>query len=216
MKKIIGQILIINVFLFNGCANSNMKRYPISDHFNGDEFYSTPNIEALSTAQIIGHIIGGRNGSWPDKTIQPQVFKPDSNQNCINVTLVGHATTLIQINGFNILTDPVWSDRVGPCSFFGPKRISQPGIEFEKLPHIDLVLISHDHYDHLDLPTINLLEKKYNPIFVVPLGVENTIEALKLKHVHILDWWDKFIFKELEIHFTPAQHNSGRGIFDKN
>lgn len=194
-----------------------MKSYPISDHFDGSEFYSTPNIVSLSAGQTFGHILWGRNGKWPDSLVAPFPYNSSAADGCINVTWVGHATTLIQIDGINILTDPVWSDRVGPLSFFGPKRISPPGIEFENLPKIDLVLISHDHYDHLDIPTLRRLEEKFHPVFVVPLGIESTLESLKLSQVQTLDWWAEFAFKDsIHVTLTPAQHNSGRGVFDKN
>lgn len=139
-----------------------------------------------------------------------------------SVTWIGHATTLIQIDGYTILTDPIWSDRCSPFTWAGPKRYTEPGIELDDLPNIDLVLISHNHYDHMDLPTLLELQKRFSPRFYVGLGNQSFLESEGLLNVKEMDWWDEDIFfKEaksdpLKITFTPTQHFSSRSPFDQN
>ncbi|MEO1335201.1 MAG: MBL fold metallo-hydrolase [Myxococcota bacterium] len=136
--------------------------------------------------------------------------KPDS----VAVTFVNHATLLLEFESLTVLTDPVWSDRVGPFSWAGPHRARKPGIPFDKLPPIDVVLISHNHYDHLDAPTVERLARTHAPLFLVPLGVREWFEDRGIERVVELDWWDTFKFSErVDMVFCPAQHNSGRSPF---
>ncbi|TIT17605.1 MAG: hypothetical protein E5W78_26370, partial [Mesorhizobium sp.] len=110
----------------------------------------------------------------------------------LRLTMVGHSTLLIQTAGLNILTDPVWSRRVSPLSFAGPKRVNLPGIAFSSLPPIDLVLVSHNHYDHLDLATLKRLKTKHDPLVLTPLGndviIEDGVPGMRLS-VH--DWGER-------------------------
>ncbi len=131
-------------------------------------------------------------------------------------TWVGHATTLIQIEGRNILTDPIFSERCSPVSWAGPKRVAPPSPSFENLPPIDFVLISHNHYDHLDKPTIKRLGNQ--PRYFVPLFVGKWLRNLGIANERIteLDWWQSAEFDGLQFHCTPAQHFSGRGLHDRN
>src|SRR5690606_12455675 len=121
----------------------------------------------------------------------------------------------IQIDGLNIITDPIWSERTSPVSFAGPKRVRAPGMTFESLPPIDVVLISHNHYDHLDLPTLERLKDAFNPIFVVGLKNRELLESVGIKNIVELDWWQKQKIKNMDFTFVPAQHWSARGLFDK-
>ena len=113
-----------------------------------------------------------------------------SNETTPTVTWIGHATLLIQLDGLNILTDPHWSDRASPVTFAGPKRLVPPGLRFDDLPPIHLVLISHDHYDHLDLETVRLLEQRHRPQFLVPLGLKEWLDRVGIRNVEEFDWWD--------------------------
>lgn len=130
------------------------------------------------------------------------------------ITWVGHATFLIQLDGVNILTDPNWSDRIGPVSFLGPRRLVPPGLRFEDLPPIDAVVISHDHYDHLDAPTVEHLARQYHPRFFVPLGLKAWMADVGITDVVELDWWESARFHGITFTATPAQHSSGRGLTD--
>lgn len=131
------------------------------------------------------------------------------------VTFVNHATVLIQTEGLNILTDPIWSERGSPVSFLGPLRKKEPGIKFEDLPKIDIVLVSHNHYDHMDIPTLKRLRDRFNPLFVVPLGNKEFMKDNDFENVIEMNWWDKYKVNDfVNINFVPARHFSGRGICD--
>jgi N-acyl-phosphatidylethanolamine-hydrolysing phospholipase D len=132
------------------------------------------------------------------------------------VTWVGHSTVLVQLDGVNILTDPHWSDRASPVSFAGPRRLTPPGLRFEDLPPVHLVLISHDHYDHLDLPTVSRLAATHRPLFVVPLGLKAWFAALGITEVEELDWWQSLSVRGVTAICLPAQHFSGRTLWDQN
>jgi L-ascorbate metabolism protein UlaG (beta-lactamase superfamily) len=131
------------------------------------------------------------------------------------VTWVGHATLLVQLAGVNVLTDPNWADHVGP-PVFGVRRLVPPGLRFEDLPRIHAVVISHDHYDHLDLPTVQRLAREHQPTFFVPLGVGAWLAEHGVKNTVELDWWQSRSFRGLTFTATPAQHGSGRGLLDQN
>ena len=132
-------------------------------------------------------------------------------------TWIGHATVLIQMEGKTFLTDPVWSDRVGPFKWAGSPRISDPGMSIDKLPPIDFILISHNHYDHLDESSIEeIVDKNPNVKFFVPLRVRDWFEERGIHNVEELDWWEGATFNGLKIICTPSQHFSGRWVNDKN
>ena len=128
----------------------------------------------------------------------------------------GHATVLVQIEGVNILTDPQWSERASPVSWGGPRRLSPPGLAFEDLPRIDVVLISHDHYDHLDLDTVKRLAAAYDPLFLVPLGLKAWFAKNGMTRVEEMDWWQEREYRTLKFVCVPAQHFSQRTLTDAN
>jgi N-acyl-phosphatidylethanolamine-hydrolysing phospholipase D len=131
------------------------------------------------------------------------------------VTWIGHSTLLVQLDGVNLLTDPHWGNRTGPFSGrIGVRRITPPGVPFEDLPSIDLVLISHDHYDHLDEPTVRRLARAFNPRFVVPLGLKSWLADRGITNVVELDWGESTELRGLTVTCTPAQHFSGRSLTD--
>ncbi|NGX28866.1 MAG: hypothetical protein K940chlam1_01054 [Candidatus Anoxychlamydiales bacterium] len=133
------------------------------------------------------------------------------------VTWVGHCTFLIKVNGFYILTDPIWNDNCSPVSSIGPKRHHPPALDLATLSRVDYVMISHDHYDHLDKKTIIALQKKFPNIkWVVPLGIERWFKKWKIKNVTRLDWWESFEDDFIKINSVPAQHYSGRTLLDGN
>jgi len=119
-------------------------------------------------------------------------------------------------DGIAILTDPIWSERASIVSWAGPKRVRKPGVAFDDLPHIDLVLLSHNHYDHLDLSTLNKLQQAFSPTILVAAGDAQLVGPLGFKEMFEHDWWDETLFREkLKITFVPAQHFSARGLHDR-
>jgi len=133
-----------------------------------------------------------------------------------SITWIGHSSFLIQVDGLNILTDPQWSDRASPVSWGGPKRFSPPGLAFEDLPRIDTVVISHDHYDHLDLATVRQLAATYDPLFLVPLGLKTLLADNGVTRVDELDWWQELEYRGVRFVCLPAQHFSQRTLWDAN
>ena len=132
------------------------------------------------------------------------------------ITWVGHATLLIQLDGVNVLTDPQWSERASPVSFAGPRRVTPPGLRFEDLPPIHAVLISHDHYDHLDVATVTRLAAEHRLRFYVPLGLKAWFADLGITDVVELDWWDSRVERGLTLTCMPVQHWTGRSFSELN
>ena len=128
------------------------------------------------------------------------------------VTWVGHSTFLVQLDGVNILTDPNWGERASPVGFAGPRRLVAPGLAFADLPPIHAVVISHDHYDHLDAGTVKRLAREHRPWFFVPLGLRAWLGERGITDVVELDWWGSAEFRGLTFVCTPAQHSSGRTL----
>lgn len=131
----------------------------------------------------------------------------------IEITFINHSTTLIRVNDLCILTDPIWSDWIG-FPILGIKRKKEAGIKIEELPQIDVVLISHNHFDHMDIPTLKILKDKFHPTFITGLGNKEILNKNKIKKVIELNWWDNLFFDEAVINFVPAQHWSGRMPWD--
>lgn len=147
----------------------------------------------------------------------PAFRTPRASANAILATWVGHSTFLLQIGGMNVLLDPVWSERASPVPFAGPRRHTAPGVALDALPPIDLVLVSHDHYDHLDEPTVrHLLRMHRDARWLAPLGVGSWLARRGAKVARELDWWERTDVGPLEITATPAQHFSGRSLTRRN
>ena len=129
------------------------------------------------------------------------------------ITWIGHSTMLLHLDGKVILTDPIFSDRCSPVQFAGPKRYTSPSIDIKSLPRIDIVLISHNHYDHLDKNTIKALKNDSSTFWYVPLGLEQWFKALGVENVFELDWFDERNFEDVNIVCLPSQHWSKRSLF---
>jgi L-ascorbate metabolism protein UlaG (beta-lactamase superfamily) len=174
---------------------------------------------------IVNHILPTLRQMWssdpatspdaPPPTVRPELTTPPSSG--LRVTWLGHSTTLVEIDGQRILTDPMWSERTSPIRGMGPRRFYPPPLPLSELPAIDAVLISHDHYDHLDRATVLALEAR-GTTFIVPLGVGAHLEywGVAAAHVVELDWWQRARVGALEIVSTPARHASGRQLFDRD
>ncbi len=150
--------------------------------------------------------------------VTPDLAFIRANRSAFAVTWIGHATALVQLAGVNVLTDPVFSDTASPVPWFGPRRWQPPGVALTDLPHIDIVLISHNHYDHLDTASVKALAAQSGgpPLFVVPLGIERWLAAAGVPGARALDWWDATEAHGLAITLTPAQHWSRRTLTDTN
>ncbi|WP_169569320.1 MBL fold metallo-hydrolase [Sneathiella limimaris] len=161
---------------------------------------------------------------WPDEDLlkeNPPIARTevdlsklkDPPADLLQVTWIGHSTLLIQYDGLNVLTDPMFSDRASPVSFAGPLRYTDPAISIEDLPPIDAIVISHNHYDHMDEDTIAAIGNSAH--WLVPLGNKALLETNGVTNVTELDWWQKATLRDVTLTLTPTQHWSGRGLFDR-
>lgn len=192
---------------------------PARPHFRDGQFRNVwpEQIRRRGLGRFLRWQLNRQPGYWADqvpaKPGPPPPRRVEGSE--LRVTFVNHSTLLIQTQGINVLTDPVWSDTVGPTTWLSVRRRRPPGIPFEALPPIDVVVISHNHYDHLDLPTLERLRSRHNPLFVVGLGNAALLREAGIERVRELDWWKHVpITSCLNVHAVPAQHFSGRGLCD--
>lgn len=193
---------------------------PVTDHFDGKRFFNPGGVEPGGFSKVLQWRFREKPQPWPPAVASPYPqARPDARieGNRLRVTMVGHASMLIQTQGFSILTDPVWSERVSPFTFAGPKRANQPGIRFEDLPPIDVVIVSHNHYDHLDIATLKRLVRIHNPLIVTPLGNDTIIRrSIPQARIETMDWGSRFDYGHgLVFHCEPAHHWSARGVNDR-
>jgi L-ascorbate metabolism protein UlaG (beta-lactamase superfamily) len=150
--------------------------------------------------------------SPPQPNPPPQVAAGD-----LRVTVINHSTTLVQTDGFNILTDPIWAKRAGPGGRIGPRRHHAPGLRIEQLPPIHILIVSHNHYDHLCLPTLRRLLELHQPLVITGLRNGTTLRKAGIRTCQELDWWDSMpIARDLRVTAVPAQHFSGRTLWDRD
>jgi L-ascorbate metabolism protein UlaG (beta-lactamase superfamily) len=201
-----------------------MKTYsgPISDHFDGVRFFDPNGVPPKSLRDVLRWQFGSRRqrAIWPAWVPSPHADTPPARVwgDKARLSYVGHASWLIQMSGLNILIDPVWSGRASPVSWAGPKRCNDPGIAFEALPAIDIVLVSHGHYDHLDVATLSKLAAKFSPRVITPLGNDFTMrDANEAIRAEAFDWHDRVeLGNGIAVTLVPTRHWSARGLFDRN
>ncbi len=153
---------------------------------------------------------------WPARLDLPPERPPALDAAAAVVTFIGHATFLIQTAAGNILTDPMYSQRAGPFNLMGPRRVRQPAVQFDDLPSVSTVLLSHNHYDHCDLRTLGMLAERFDPIVVTPLGNGPLVRSAGIRRVEELDWWEDAPSTAWSITLTPAHHFSARSPWDRN
>ena len=185
------------------------------DHFDGRRFFNPNGANGQPFWKVPRLLLTPRT-RWPAEVpVQPRQ-PPAPGPNEVVVTFVGHATFLIQAGPTNILIDPVYYRRASPVSFAGPRRARAPGVRFEDLPAISIVLLSHNHYDHCDRGTLRLLEQRFHPAVVTPLGNGRLLRSVGMGRIEELDWWESARATPVPITLTPAQHFSARHMFDRN
>ena len=205
-----------------GCSLSAPRyRGPATDHFNGEKFVNPNGVHAQEGLKpLLKWYLHRDKGPFPARPDAPYGPKPPTRVGGgrVRLTFVNHASWLVQVDSLNLLLDPVWSERVSPFSWVGPKRTRPPGLRFEDLPPIDAVLISHNHYDHLDVPTLRrLLARGDRPQFFAGLGVDEFLKGEDIPNATGLDWWQSRPLPHgVTVVSVPAQHFSGRGLRDRD
>jgi len=209
--------LLFSILLAMSCSSTEFKN-PYNAPFDGTKFENLEPFPPNSFLTLLKwKLFKNDRKEWPEWIDLPVGEKPKERtaKGEIIYTVVNHATVLLQVDGVNILTDPIWSERTSPVSFLGPKRVHRPTIKFEDLPPIDLVVISHNHYDHLDIPTLKRLSDRYSPKILVGLKNGELLKNEGIKNFIEMDWHQELEYKDLKITFMPNQHWSARGLFDK-
>lgn len=188
----------------------------LSDHFDGTRFFN-PTFAEGRPFSAVPKMLAEPRERWPAHVpvVQRQVV-PHDPAAWVTVTFIGHSTFLIQTGQHTIITDPVFVQRASPLQFIGPKRVRIPGVRLEDLPPVDIILLSHNHYDHCDLASLRYLARRDGPLLVTPLGNRRMGTAAGLQRIIELDWWEQTAESPLPITITPAQHFSARTPFDRN
>lgn len=200
---------------------------PDSGHYDGERFF---NPDGEDTVRVPGNRRGGRAGflwrqatgadgrpAWPDRIAVHKDTPPARvDGGAMRATWVGHATVLVQTNGLNILTDPMWGEVAGPFGLAGPRRTAPPGIDFDRLPRIDLVVLSHNHYDHLDLPTLEKLATRDKPLIVTSLGNDTILRSAGIE-ARGLDWGERVTLRPgIDVIVNRNHHWGSRWFTDRN
>ncbi|WP_143959781.1 MBL fold metallo-hydrolase [Litoribacter populi] len=225
MKKV--AVYLVGVLLMGGAGvyvyaykflSGPAYKGPKSDHFDGNIFNNLEPMEMKGLPDVLRWQLNRDQGPWPEEKQPVSATVPKvSVGGGVEITFINHASLLIQGGKVNILTDPIWSERASPISFAGPERLRKPGVKYQDLPPIHVVLISHNHYDHLDLETLINLKNDYDPLFIVPLGVDLLLKDNGIENVKAVDWFENIEMSQGNIvHCAPARHFSGRGLGDTN
>jgi L-ascorbate metabolism protein UlaG (beta-lactamase superfamily) len=193
-------------------------RGPVTDHFDGERFRNAdPSWQ--SERSFLKWQFERERGFWPEWIESEPGPAPPARvgDGRMRVTWVNHATLLLQVENLNILTDPIWSERTSPVSFLGPRRHRAPGLRLRDLPPIDVVLVSHNHYDHLDLATLHRLQWRSAPRIFTPLGNSLLMSRAGIRGATELDWWQSSrVTDHVEITCVPSQHFCARALSDRN
>lgn len=201
-------------------ARSRSYAGPVSDHFDGLHFFDPNGAPPKSLGDFLRWRFTRDPAVWPARDPSPFADRPPPRVDgmAVRLTYVGHASWLVQTDGLNILIDPVWSERASPVTFAGPKRVNDPGVAFEALPKIDAVLVTHGHYDHLDVATLARLAQRFDPRVVTPLGNDAAMRAADPTiRCEAHDWGSRIALgKRVAVTLVPTRHWTARGLLDRN
>lgn len=191
---------------------------PLSDHCDGKKFFNPGGASDRGFLDLIKWKLTGRAARWPESVaVQRHALPSVPVHDGIVATWVGHATFLIRSAAKAVLTDPIFSDVAGPARWLGPLRVAPPGVDFDAIPRVDLVLLSHDHYDHCDLPTLRRLARRDDPLVIAPLRYRSLLRGAGLNRIVELDWWQTHAGPPgLESTAVPARHWTRRAPFGTN
>ncbi|MGE5813821.1 MAG: MBL fold metallo-hydrolase, partial [Acidobacteriota bacterium] len=198
---------------------SRASRFPVSDHCDGNRFFNVHDRTMRGLRDVWRWRRQANPVAWPRKVSDPpRPLPPDRTEDdALAVTFIGHATFLVRIGPVGVLTDPVFTSHAGPLGKFGPRRVRPPAFSIEQLPDVRVVLVSHNHYDHLQPASLRAIERRFAPQFVTGLGLVPYLKGLGLKRVIELDWWQRTEDSGgTRITYVPAQHFSRRTIRDTN
>ena len=202
-----------------GCLAGPHYEGPVTDHFDGERFHNLEAEESPGFVDFVRWRLTRELGPWRERyEAAPGAPPPERvDGGALRVTFVNHATTLVQMDGLNLLTDPIYAERASPFGWVGPERVRPPGIRFDDLPPIDVVVVSHNHYDHLDLETLRRLAARDAPTILVGLGVDRLLAEEGISGAVPLDWWqEQPIGEGTRVTCVPVHHFSARGLTDRN
>jgi len=189
-----------------------------SDHFNGKTFFNPGEESTRGLLDVLKWKLTSRAAPWPRRVeVERRPLPAAPGPEGVAATWVGHSTFVLRTGSVTIVTDPVFSDVAGPLPWIGPRRVAPPGVDLEAVPRVDLVLLSHDHYDHCDLPSLRRLAGRDDPVVVSPLGHRSLLAGAGFSRIVELDWWGKEAFPfGAEVTLVPARHWSRRTPFSTN
>ncbi|MEQ8232762.1 MAG: MBL fold metallo-hydrolase [Gammaproteobacteria bacterium] len=208
--------LVAALAVLHGCASQPRHAGARGDHFDGTRFYNrVPAEKSLGDILAFLATFRARREAWPAWVDNARHASPRPAPSGLTATFINHSTVLLDIGGVRVLTDPIYGERASPFRFAGPARVRAPGVPFAALPPIDVVLVSHDHYDHLDLGTLTALTARDRPLVLAGLGNGDLLAAHGIMPHRELDWWQTARSGDLAFHFVEARHRSGRGLLDQ-
>jgi L-ascorbate metabolism protein UlaG (beta-lactamase superfamily) len=212
------RLALCTTVVLTGCFGAPNYNGSPTGHFDGEEFHNDPRVSQPSLGEVVRWMFSSGEIPWNEVAPVVPTQPPARVDEGIRITFVNHATVLVQMDGISVLTDPIWSDRASAVSFAGPSRKAAPGVRFDDLPRIDAVMVSHSHYDHCDVVTLDALEERYRMPIFAGLGSAAMLAEHDIENGRDLDWWQSAPIgaSGVTVTMTPARHGSQRGLADRN